>query len=560
MLQTSSSSALSNQKKTLDPILALNVNVSSRDGNKSAPPSCPEEEDSSSLPPPAISWSTITSLCFLPTAQKTTTTIAELVSHARAQNLDDDCDLERVENDEDEDEESDLRFRCHQLVRNEKTNDADPTAHAREVAASLSLKGYILGTCHADGENYLWDLGQRKIIGQIATNRGPGMMIRRIQQDDKNDNSRFFYQTRDLEGTISLHDTNITTSASLCATENHTVTKPLPPPPPPPISEYQTYSQSFCTAAPCCGNPNLIAMPSREMSFATVRDWRVPPDHSPVALFHGVEGVSIGSSSSVGGENDDLLPTTLPATVDRLRKHGMLMSLAMTTEINSGKTVVACGMESGTVVFHDLAMMNEPVAFKKDIRPKSSIAMSLAKEAVLSLDVSPSSSKKQPVQRDPTSSNTSTSSSRASFVAIAGLAGDADDLVDLPESERGRVALVKATLNQNGMWEPPRLRARLSTCSMSAPSGGSVGRTAGQPGVGQCRFRPGDGRIFAVGGWDKRVRIFDRAAAPRPLAILRGHTERVQAIDWSPDAAKSGLLASGSSDGWVNIWRCFPSL
>ena len=543
MLLSSSSSAPSNHKKTLDPILALNVNVSSRDGEERAPPSCPEEEDSSSLPP-AISRSTITSLCFLPTAQKTTTTIAEQVSHARAQDLDDDSDLET--DDEDEDEESDLQFRCHQLVRNEKTNDADPTARAREVAASLSLKGHILGTCHADGENYLWDLGQRKIIGQIATNRGPGMMIRRIQQDDKHDNSRFFYQTRDPEGTISLHDTNITTSAPLGATEKYRVMNP--PPPSPPISEYQTYSQSFCTAAPCSGNPNLIAMPSSEMTFATVRDWRVPPDHSPVALFHGVEGVSIGRSSSAGG------------TVDRLRKHGMLMSLAMTTETNSGKTVVACGMESGTVVFHDLAMMNEPVAFKKDIRPKSSIALSLAKEAVLSLDVSPSSSKKEPVQRDPTSSNTSTSSSRASLVAIAGLAGDANDLLDQPESERGRVALIKATLNQSGMWEPPRLRARLSTCNTSSPSGQSVCRTAGQPGVGQCRFRPGDGRIFAVGGWDKRVRIFDRAAAPRPLAILRGHTESVQAIDWSPDAAKSGLLASGSSDGWVYIWRCFPSL
>ena len=79
----------------------------------------------------------------------------------------------------------------------------------------------------------------------------------------------------------------------------------------------------------------------------------------------------------------------------------------------------------------------------------------------------------------------------------------------------------------------------------------------GKPGVALCRFRPGDGRIFAVGGWDKRLRIFDRSAAAKsaPLAILRGHIQSVNAMDWAPDAAESGLLATGASDGRIYVWR-----
>ena len=69
-------------------------------------------------------------------------------------------------------------------------------------------------------------------------------------------------------------------------------------------------------------------------------------------------------------------------------------------------------------------------------------------------------------------------------------------------------------------------------------------------------FRP-DGRVFAVGGWDHRLRIFGRTSS-KPFAILRGHQESVTAMDWTGNAAFSGLLATGAGDGKVCIWRVFP--
>jgi len=261
-----------------------------------------------------------------------------------------------------------------------------------------------------------------------------------------------------------------------------------------------------------------MATPSKESSFACVRDWRISENDSPVALFHGAEGV-LQKTTDISG----------------LRRHGMLMSLAM-TESNRKATIIACGMESGEVAFHDLSMLKGPVSLEQ---VKPGLIQLDRQEAVLSLDVSPSSSPAGVSASD-------------SLVAIAGLAGNVDDLLELPEMERGRVAVIKATRRQDAKTFEPRLRTRLSSCKI-----GESGILA-KPGAATCRFRPGDGRVFAVGGWDRRVRIYDRAT-PRPLALLRGHTESVRAIDWAPDAVHSGLLASGSSDGRVYIWRCFPS-
>jgi WD40 repeat protein len=98
-----------------------------------------------------------------------------------------------------------------------------------------------------------------------------------------------------------------------------------------------------------------------------------------------------------------------------------------------------------------------------------------------------------------------------------------------------------------------QLRTRLPTSDSISSVVHSI-----KPGVAICRFRP-DGRMFAIGGWDKRLRIYDRTVPDRQLAILRGHGDSVTATDWAADATESGLLATGSSDGQVHIWRCFPS-
>ena len=130
------------------------------------------------------------------------------------------------------------------------------------------------------------------------------------------------------------------------------------------------------------------------------------------------------------------------------------------------------------------------------------------------------------------------------MVCLAGLAGDASELGQLDEAERGRIAIVKASQSaeNNSPWKS-RIRQRLGTAMA-------------KPGVAICRFRP-DGRLFAAGGWDKRVRIFHRDG--RALTVLRGHDQSLQAADWAPNAQSSGLLASVSSDSRVCVWRCFGS-
>lgn len=380
-------------------------------------------------------------------------------------------------------------YRCRRLVAGEKSHDDDPTSHARNVAASLSLRGRFMATCQANGENHVWDLGQRKIVGLLTENRGPGLALRRLHQC----NTRFFYQTRESRGTVSLHDASRPSSSV--------------------ITRLETGSQTFCAASPCVGNSNLVALPSSETSFAIVRDWRASPSNHPVAHFHGAEGINLDHM-----------------TADDSRKHGMVTSLAM---IESNDTsVILCGMESGTLFLHDLAMQRQSVAI---VNP-CNIQTSSTQDPILSLDVASS-----PVPR--------------TFVVVAGMAGNSEDVALLPKPEQGRVAVIKGS-NQNGNLQA-RLRTRLDTCTVE----GSLNDTMGKPGVALCRFRP-DGRIFAVGGWDKRLRIFDRSTSAKtttPLAILRGHVESVNAMDWSPDAASSGLLATGSSDGRVYVWRCFSS-
>ena len=112
---------------------------------------------------------------------------------------------------------------------------------------------------------------------------------------------------------------------------------------------------------------------------------------------------------------------------------------------------------------------------------------------------------------------------------------NAEDLQNLPESDQGTVAVVKCTIDPL----QAKLISRAGTCSLGG---------GGKPGVDVARFWP-DGRIFAIGGWDTRVRLMDRSQAT-PLALLKGHTESVSALDW----ANNSLLASGDKDGIMHVW------
>mmetsp|Transcript_28691 Transcript_28691/g.40335 ORF Transcript_28691/g.40335 Transcript_28691/m.40335 type:complete len:187 (+) Transcript_28691:143-703(+) len=168
----------------------------------------------------------------------------------------------------------------------------------------------------------------------------------------------------------------------------------------------------------------------------------------------------------------------------------------------------------------------------------TSCSLELSKNPILTLDL--------------VSSIMSEFSGSGAVVAVAGMAGDSTDLLELPVADRGTAAVVKTMLpsdSTNNSEPVARLRARVATCRVGHDGGG-------KPGVATCRFRP-DGRIFAVGGWDKRLRIFDRYGSAAPLAILKAHSDSVTAVDWSPDATASGILATGAGDGKISIWRCF---
>ena len=261
------------------------------------------------------------------------------------------------------------------------------------------------------------------------------------------------------------------------------------------VTAFSTQSHTFCAAAPCHGDEHLVALPSIHDSEAVVRDWRVSPSTAPVACLEG------------GG------PTS------RGRKHGMLTSLAMW---KCGRAnVLLCGMEDGSIFFHDWTRIGHTEG-TTNLAPLSNI--SLGSDPVLTLDISPSPDE----------------DSTPSFVCLGGLAGDAEEVGRLEESDRGRIAVVKASHHENGNSWLPRIRTRLGTAE-------------GKPGVAVCRFRS-DGRVFVAGGWDRRVRVFHRDG--RALAILRGHGDGIQAVDWFPGAS-AGLLVSGSSDGRVCVWRAF---
>jgi WD40 repeat protein len=143
-------------------------------------------------------------------------------------------------------------------------------------------------------------------------------------------------------------------------------------------------------------------------------------------------------------------------------------------------------------------------------------------------------------------------------VTIAGLAADAAEQMALHQQDRGTVAVLKTTTRivsagatkEDGMTAmKARIRAKVGTCRLSD----EISRDA-KPGVGICKFRP-DGKIFAVGGWDKRIRLYSRTSA-KLLSVMRGYNEEsITSLDWVANRHGEYILAAGSSDGKISVWR-----
>mmetsp|Transcript_134971 Transcript_134971/g.200808 ORF Transcript_134971/g.200808 Transcript_134971/m.200808 type:complete len:401 (-) Transcript_134971:34-1236(-) len=351
-------------------------------------------------------------------------------------------------------------------------SDSDSSREVEFRSARLStqqnsglLSQRFLVSCDGKGKVLLWNLNQQKSLSQLyQSTQGAGLAVKRTGLPH-----RVMYQTKDLNGTVSILDADTSSM----------------------VRQYETFSQTFCQAAPCIGDSHLLALPSRQDSAVTVVDDR---SDVPVAAFSNPN-------------------------------QGMLTSLAISVGNGIGRPIVASGMESGSILFHDFTAGK---AFSKS-------EINLGKDPVLALDMVPSEA-------------SVSNPDLCSVLVAAGMAGDAAEIAELPTKDQGTVSLIKAACDGNA-WNV-RLRSRMATCRVDDTS-------FGKPGVSVCRFRPTDGRLIAVGSWDYRVRIFERSQG-KLKAILRGHGGSVNTLDWAPDSCTSGLLAtSGGDENHVYIWRCY---
>eukprot|EP00980_Cylindrotheca_fusiformis_P007532 scaffold1561_cov129-Cylindrotheca_fusiformis.AAC.24 len=386
--------------------------------------------------------SPVTSLCFSDSSDDT---------HNHGDHNSDDSSQDETDSSSDEE----IEFRSSRLQ--------NQGSGIKSYRIMRTLENRFLASCHSDSKVRIWDLSRRSTAADLCL-EAPGMALKRTQAKQT-----IMCQTRDPRGTVSLLD-----ARQLSIQQ-----------------QFETYSRTFCQAAPCIGDENLLALPSHQDHTVTLVDRR-----------------------------DDKPLYTMP-----MENHGMLTSLAFSISGESKRPTLACGMEDGSVIFQQVS--EGPTSEKA--------VYNLSKDPVLALDILPSSSNSKDV---------------SSIVAVAGLAGDSVEVGAMPKQEQGRIALLKAIhYESKNIWKV-RIRARLATCRLDEESFGS-------PGVSICRFRPSDGRIFAVGGWDHRIRLFERTQG-RAMGILRGHETSANSLDWAPDACQSGLLASaGDRENRIYLWQCF---
>jgi WD40 repeat protein len=479
-----------------------------------------------------------------------------------------------------------------------------------------SLGHQLLASCQYHGNAHIWDLSLRRIscpILPVDDSRfdSPGLSIQRLQ--DTSD-SQFMYQTRDALGSISLHDLQHSRSDSTAPSIIYTL---------------HSYSPSFCSAT-AHGPANILAYPSQDTQHVELRDLRTHPLTSqPIAQI-------LGAPNTTGSARYNKIDIQQNSNIRQTyRGHGMVTSLALclahpnhakyvdvSQDPSCGTLVLACGMESGYIFYHDLRMLGgnrekdqsllEPSnhdttstsypfnqAQRNHIHPFPFTSLALGNTPILSIDMTPSTTNTNMLNRQTNQYTIQQNLSSTHddpiltypFVSIAGMAADKDTLSDLPEDDRGTVAIIKGSVLEprcnvtresnlgEGRLSPPnptqttctnkivtRIRARVGTCRFDEHDG--------KPGVNICRFHP-LGHMFAVGGWDGRIRLYSRTSA-RPLAVLKESSHSlassITALDWSTpisfpmhpwnDGSKESihmsLLASGTAEGRICLWNAFP--
>ena len=78
------------------------------------------------------------------------------------------------------------------------------------------------------------------------------------------------------------------------------------------------------------------------------------------------------------------------------------------------------------------------------------------------------------------------------------------------------------------------------------------------PGVGSAAVRH-DGKVVVCGGWDGRLRLFSwlRPDKLKPLAVLRFHSESVEALLCARNIGGRDLILAGGRDGRISIWDIY---
>ena len=344
-----------------------------------------------------------------------------------------DCSEGFSDSDDDDDDEDDYEIE----FRSSTIRVGVPEPGSVQKHSNRWLSDRFLASCHSNGDALIWDLKNQKQVATISSPRGgSGICVRRTD-----DPSQVMFQTRDPKGIVSLH------SIERCDTRGKYNSEP---PKSAITNRYETFSKTFCRAAPCHGNKYLLALPNIDHSTVTVVDGRTD---ATVATY-------------------------------KINNHGMVTSLAFSItgnyiEHGNGSPILACGMESGTTVFFDIA------GGSKESFQESSF--SIGKEPILALDILPSSAPKYLDSSSPVERYTD------ALLVGAGMAGDTEDVADMSKDEAGRAVIFKTLYcrdnNNNRAWNFKQ-RARLSTCRVDRETYG------GKPGISVCRYRPEDGRLL----------------------------------------------------------------
>ena len=412
------------------------------------------------------------------------------------------------DSDSDSDDDEDISSQLKSSHIGKKLGLDNQVLHSTTLDAlsTLSLDDKFLASTSTNGNAFVWNLKTRKVASLDDGESGRGIACGRMHSSS---NSILFHQRRNEMGTISLFDQNLNV-----------------------VGKIHCYSQTFCQASACCNEQNnLIASPSK--IEATVQLWDVRA-RSSIGIFNATSSKEIDS-----------------------RREGMLMSLKLMDWKQSRDLYVACGMESGKVFFHDLRMLSSDGSKQlsignndeeEEIIETESCHVRLGKDPVLALDMHQSYKPLEDVD------SLDSHRKKKSFVAICGVAADASEVLSKEEEERGTISIAKFSCTtqecQDQIWGG-RVRAKVGTCSINADI-----NYEGKPGVGACKFSP-DYSLFAVGGWDKRCRIFTRKSA-KLLDIMKGpNTESIVSLEWI-ECRTGNLLAAGSSDGKICIYR--PSI